>query len=364
MASAVYRYLRNFLYPPDLQATPPQTLRHLLQWLLLLRVIILSVLLGISIILQTRTHSILIPPLAYVAYFIAAVYLFTIISALILRVLKDYRRFALTQTVGDVLLAACIVYATGGSQSIFTIIYFLPIISGAFILLRLGGLLMASIATISYGFILLLELLYHHWFLEGLFVPLHDPILAMHFFAIHGSVFFIFAIICIIVFERMRRTESALFQSNLDYDRLARIYKQVFDDITTGIVTVDGQGRISTMNRAAERICGYGAQETEGIAFDRIFTGFAAEQGGQQLRLLAEINKRDGNRIPVGYSWTKLNLPPGREDCRVYTMQDLSEIRAMEKQIQQAEKMATFGGMAAGIAHEFRNPLAAVSGAP
>ena len=355
--------IKKFLYPPGLQATPAKTMRTLLQWLFFLRVIILSILLGISLILQTKTHAIIIPPLEYVTYFIAAVYLFTIVSALIMRLLKDYWRFALAQIISDALLAACIVYATGGSQSIFTIIYFLPIVSGSFIMLRLGGLLMAAISTITYGFILMIELLYDHWFLKDLYSPLNDVIVAMHFFAVHGIVFFAVAFICVMVFERMRRTETALFQSNLDYDRLARIYKQVFDDITTGIVTVDARGNISTMNRAAERICGYQSSETVGLAFDRFFTNFDSGSGGKQRRLQAEITKRDGSIIPVGYSWAKLNLPEESTACRVYTMQDLSEIRDMEQQVKQAEKMATIGGMAAGIAHEFRNPLAAVSGA-
>jgi len=359
----MYRLIKNLLYQPGLQTTPPETMRTLLQRLLFLRIIILSILLGTSVILQTKTHAIIIPRLEYVAYFIAAVYLFTIVSVLVLRLIKDYWRFALTQIVSDALLVACIVYATGGSQSIFTILYFLPIVSGSFVLLRLGGLLMAAISTITYGFILLIELLYDHWFLKNLYTPLTDVYVAMHFFAIHGIIFFTVAILCVVVFERMRRTESALFQSNLDYDRLARIYKQVFDDIATGIVTVDARGNISTMNRAAERICGYLPGETAGIGFDKIFTNFDSGSGGKQQRLLAEITKRDGHMIPVGYSWAKLNMPEEGTDCRVYTMQDLSEIRAMEKQIKQAEKMATIGGMAAGIAHEFRNPLAAVSGA-
>jgi two-component system sensor histidine kinase PilS (NtrC family) len=312
------RYFKKILYNPEVQATPPATMRTLLQWLFFLRVIILTILLGISVILQTKTHAISIPPLEYVAYFIAAVYLFTIISALILHLLKNYWRFALTQIVCDALLAACIVYATGGSQSIFTIIYFLPIVSGAFILRRLGGLLMAAISTMSYGFILLLELLYDHWFLQDLLDPLRNVFVAMHFFAIHGIVFFVVAILCVIVFERMHRTESALFQSTLNYDRLTRIYKQVFDDITTGIVTVDAQGNISTMNRAAERICGYQARETEGVRFEKIFTDFDAGRGGHQLRRLAEITKRDGSKIPVGYSWAKLNLPStGNDDSLV-----------------------------------------------
>jgi two-component system sensor histidine kinase PilS (NtrC family) len=352
----------RFFNPPGFREITREALRNYLQWLLFLRVIIVSILLGISVILQTKTHALLIPPLPQVAYFIAAIYLLTILSALALKFVSDYRRFAIFQTVSDVMMAAFIVYATGGSQSIFTITYFLPIVSGAFILLRLGGLLMAAISTISYGFLLLVEFLYGHLFLKGLTSPLSDPFVAMHFFAIHGIVFFITSGLCVLVFERMRRTESALFQSNIDYDRLYLLYKQVFDDISTGIVTVDAAGNISSINHSAELICGYSARELIGQRFEQIFPGFIHHSDDNLLRQLAEISKQDGSKIPVGYSWAKLNMPD-YEDCRVYTMQDLSRIRAMEKQIKQAEKLATIGGMAAGIAHEFRNPLAAISGA-
>ncbi len=352
----------KFFYPPDVRPIPRETMRTLLQWLLILRVIIVSILLGISIILQTKTQALLIPPLHYVIYFIAGIYGFTIISALALKFSNNFRRFAIAQTVSDALIAAFIVYASGGSQSIFTVTYFLPIVGGSFILLRLGGLMMAAISTISYGFLLLIEFLYGHLFLRGLTSPLADPFVAMHFFAIHGIVFFITAWLCVVVFERMRRTESALFQSTIDYDRLSLLYKQVFDDISTGIVTVDAAGKISSINHSAEIICGYPARELVGKLFDQIFPGFVHHSDAHLLRQLAEIRKQDGSKIPVGYSWAKLNMPD-YEDCRVYTMQDLSRIRAMEKQIKQAEKMATIGGMAAGIAHEFRNPLAAISGA-
>ncbi|NTV15544.1 MAG: PAS domain S-box protein [Desulfobulbaceae bacterium] len=352
----------KFFNPPDVRPIPRETMVILLQWLLLLRVIIVSILLGISILLQTKTQALLVPPLHYVVYFIVGIYLLTILSALVLKFTQNYHRFAIAQTVSDALMAACIVYATGGSQSIFTVTYFLPIVGGSFILLRLGGLLMAAVATISYGFLILVEFLHGHLYIFGLASPLSDPFVAMHFFAIHGIVFFITAWLCVIVFERMRRTESALFQSNIDYDRLYLLYKQVFDDISTGIVTVDAGGYISSINPSAEVICGYSAQELIGQCFEEIFPGFIHHSEKNQLRQLAEIRKRDGQTIPVGYSWGKLNLP-NHEDCRVYTMQDLSQIRAMEKQVKQVEKMATIGGMAAGIAHEFRNPLAAISGA-
>jgi two-component system sensor histidine kinase PilS (NtrC family) len=341
---------------------PPATLKFLLQWYLFLRVLFLTVLLGLSVLLQTKSHILIIPPITHAAYFISGVYLFTIISALTLRVIDNYRAFTLLQTVCDTLLVGVIVYATGASQSIFTIIYFLPILAGSFLLLRLGGLLIASVSTMSYGLILFVELFYRPLPFTSFESHLDDVIVAMHFFAIHGLVFFSIAILSLIIFERMRLTESALSQSTLNYDRLQILYKQIFDDITTGIITVDNKNIITSFNQAAEQISGYPGSATLGKQIYDFFPGFRdAEE--RDIRQTTELIRKNGSSLPVGYSWARLNMPGEDEDSRVYTMQDLTRIRDMEKKVKQAEKMAIIGGMAAGIAHEFRNPLAAISGA-
>jgi two-component system sensor histidine kinase PilS (NtrC family) len=353
--------LQNTFYGviPEIPAT---TIKNQLQWYLFLRVLILTMLLGISVILQTKSHDLAIPTISYTAYFIAGIYLFTIASALLLKIVGNYARFALLQTVVDALLVGVIVYVTGCSQSIFTILYFLPILAASFLLLRLGGLLIASVSTMSYGFLLMVELLYDPLPFINTNSKLDDITVAMHYFAVHGLIFFILGILGFIIFERMRRTESALSRTTLNYDRLEILYRQIFEDITTGIITVDDVGKITSFNQAAARISGYQDFEVYGRMFYELFPGFRGTDK-HTFRQTTELRKKDGTTIPIGFSWAKLNMPGEYGDCRAYTIQDLSKIKAMEQLVKQAEKMATIGGMAAGIAHEFRNPLAAISGA-
>ncbi|MBU0482001.1 MAG: PAS domain S-box protein [Proteobacteria bacterium] len=344
-------------------ATPPKDLlKNHIQWLLFLRVLILTILLGISVLLQTKTHDLIIPSINVIALFIAGVYLYTILSALILKGINNYRGFALLQLVSDALLLSCIVFATGGSQSIFTLLYLFPILAGGYLLLRLGGLLMAAVCTINYGFIILVELLYQPWLWTGIDNPVENIIVAMHFFAVHGIVFFLISGLSIVIFERMWKTEKALTESTLNYDRLEILYRQVFDDITTGIITTDEEDRITSFNNASEIISGFRREEVLNKAISDLLPDLKHEIESS-LRQVTELTKKDSTRIPIGYSWSKLKIPGGQGNGRVYTMQDLSRIRDMEKQVKQAEKMATIGEMAAGIAHEFRNPLAAISGA-
>ena len=345
----------------DISEIPSLTTKNQLQWYLFLRVLILTILLGIGVILQTKAHNLSIPPINYTAYFIAAVYFFTIVSALLLKVVTNYKQFALIQTIVDALLVGVIVYATGCSQSIFTILYFLPILTGSFLLLRLGGLLIASVSTMSYGYILAIELLYDPLPFINTNSALDGIVMAMHYFAIHGLIFFILGVLSFIIFERMHSTESALSQTTLNYDRLQILYRQIFADISTGIITVNDGGEITSFNQAAGQISGYKDFEVCDKIFYELFPGFR-DVDNHRFRQSTELRKKDGSTIPIGFSWAKLNMPGEHGDCRVYTMQDLSRIKDMEKQVKQAEKMATIGEMAAVIAHEFRNPLAAISG--
>jgi len=339
-------------------------LKKQIQWLLFLRVLFLSLMLGISVLLQTKAPSIFLPPLHYLAYFIAGLYLFTILSALAVRMIQCYSRFGYMQITLDTLLVTLLVFSTGGSQSVFTVVYFFPIVMGAFMLFRRGSLLFAALSTLLFGALLLVE----YGGYASRFVPaypsqLNNLQMLLHSFTIYSLTFFLVAILSSMLSTRLQKTEAELFQTAIDYDRLSFLYKQIFDDINTGIITVDAENRVTSFNRAAEVITGYRSGEILGQELPRAFPGLETPLLHDGRRHTAAIPRKNGETIPVGYSCSRLNAPDSNESGYVYTLQDLSQIKKMEAQVQQAEKMATIGEMAAGIAHELRNPLAAISGA-
>ena len=338
-------------------------LKKQIRWLLFFRVLFLSLMLGISAFLQTEERQIFLPALHYIAYFIAGIYLLTIASALVLRRIQCYGRFGYLQIFLDCVLVTLLVFFTGGSQSVFLVVYFFPIVMGAFMLFQRGGLLFAAICTLFHGTLLLLE-----YYGIASRSPLQEasPLVSLnivlHYFSIHGLTFFLVAILSARLSVRLQKTEAELFRTVHDYDRLSFLYKQIFDDISTGIITVDEENRITSFNRAAELITGYSATEMLNRHINEKFSDLQPV-AAEAERPVISIARKDGEVIPLGYSWAKLNMPDNRGNCRVYTLQDLSRIREMEARVQQAEKMATIGEMAAGIAHELRNPLAAISGA-
>lgn len=354
-----FRKLCSSSRSPD---TGDYLLKKQISWVLFLRVIILSLLLGISLLLQTKSHEVILPPLRYVTFFIVGIYLFTLCSVFVLRLITCYRQFAYVQIISDCLFTTCLIVFTGGSQSIFTIIFFFPILSSAVLLFRRGALLMAALSTCFYGGVLYAEYL---GALASLFgyhaTPLTSIQLAMHYFSVPGVTFFLVAILGSVLSERLQRAEAELTRTSQDLDRLALLYKQIFDDIATGIITVDTEGRITSFNRSAGIITGYAAVDVLGKKIRKTFPELTTNT--DSMRPMTYLTKKQGEKIPVGYSWTKLNMPGNSDNSRVFTMQDLSRIKKMEEQVRQAEKMAAIGEMAAGIAHEFRNPLAAISGA-
>ncbi|RUM35756.1 MAG: hypothetical protein DSY57_06580 [Desulfobulbus sp.] len=86
-------------------------------------------------------------------------------------------------------------------------------------------------------------------------------------------------------------------------------------------------------------------------------------------RRVVDLQRKDGSMIRSGYSFSPLNLPSDPtsikvepDSCKVITLQDISAVEKMEKRVREAEKMAAIGELSASIAHDFRNPLAAISG--
>ncbi len=353
----------NTLIPqPDVRPASEASYRHQLRWYLFLRIVIVSILLGTTFLLQTTDKGIITPPAQYINYFIAGVYLFTIGSVLLLKKTTNFKLFALIQIIIDTALIALLVFFSGGSKSIFVTIYFFPIVAASFILLRKGGLAVAALSTFSYGAILVLEFLGYHpeFFYNFWYQPLDDIKVVLNYFSIHGLVFFMVAILSTMLSERLRKTEKALSQTTLRFDQLSVLYKQIFDDINTGIITIDKENRITSFNRASETITGYTPKEILGLNLKDKFADLNI--GDENYQPSTMLTRKNGDKIPVGISSARLNFPGDSGEYEVITLQNLSEIKKMEEQVHQAEKMAAIGEMAASVAHEFRNPLAAISG--
>ena len=359
---------------PFIRLTPmynntDQLRRHIL-WLLLIRIILFTLLIGITVVFSSLGTQVILPPDIHILAFVAILFIFSIGSSAILQKHGlNLRRFGLIQLLADTLFAAILVYGTGCSQSIFTPVFILPVIAGGLIMYRKGGLISAAAATLLYGAVLFSEYrgIVPAYMTTAGWVPIHSILDVTNLFAIYGVTFFIIALLSGSLAARLQSTEEALTRTSVEFDRLSILYKQIFDDIATGIITVDEQGRITSYNAAAGRITGFTPEEAVGRVLSDLFPTLTLKKNS--IRQVVDLKKKDGTVIRAGYSFSPLNFPsvPNSEknapdSCKVITIQDISEVEKMEKRVRKAEKMAAIGELSASIAHDFRNPLAAISG--
>ncbi|BCL60202.1 PAS domain-containing sensor histidine kinase [Desulfomarina profundi] len=346
-----------------------QILRTQLLWMLLLRVILYTFLLGISLIFQGDQFDVITLPQNILTLLLLFIYLTTIFSAFHLLVFQgNLRKFGIIQNLLDTFFASVLIFLSGSSNSIFTSVYFFPIISGGLILPRKGGLFAAAAASLQYGLLLILETqgLYPRYLLEFIsFVP-SAPLMILNHFAVHGLTFFLAALLSALFGLRLRSTEDALTESIQKYDQLTILYKQVFDNITTGILTLDRRNRITSANNAIKKITGHPPEKLIGEKLYSLFPDL--DLSHPNLRNTINFVRSDGKKVRIGYSHMpihdagKMTDRRDNDHSKIITLQDISEIERLEKQVRQAEKLAAIGMMSASIAHDFHNPLTAISG--
>ena len=348
-------------------------MKQQLLWMLLLRVILYTLLLGISFLLQDDRFEVITLPPNLLVIFILFIYLFTIGSAfLLISAEGDHRRFGFIQSLADTVFAALLVYLSGSSHSIFTSTFFFPIIAAGLLLPVKGGLIAAAASTLLYGIILGVE--YTHFLPSYLeFHQLEGPnsiLVSINHFAVRGLTFFLAAMVSSIFGIRLKTAIDELSSTQQDFDRLSRLYKKIFDNISTGIITVNGVGTITSANNATSMITGLSQRELIGKKLLTLFP--LIDLSDPSPRMACDFERPDSERIRIGYAqatlkgtdhnpYFRINVHP-EEDITIITLKDISEIERLEAQMRQAEKLAALGMMSASIAHDFRNPLTAISG--
>lgn len=171
--------------------------------------------------------------------------------------------------------------------------------------------------------------------------------------------------------ERQSRSDVRLKAANQSLATLRALHERIVESIRSGLVTTDLQGRIYSFNAAAVEITGYDEVDVRGqdasIFFGEIKEISADSMGTERAgeaspRFEADCLTADGLRLRLGFSISPLFSENGDTTGTVITFQDLTHIRALEETSRRQDRLAAIGRMAASIAHEIRNPLAAMRG--
>ncbi len=335
-----------------------EDLYNKLKMLMIVRVVLVTVLLGSSALLQIGYgKNIKVPSLLYSLIFIT--YLLNAIYAFLLPRINNLRAFAFLQIIGDLFFETSLIYITGGAESGFSFTYILSIISASMLLYRRGSYTTAAMSSILYGS--LIDLQYYHVipsFTTGILTPKET------FYNVFLNIvaFFLVSFLSSTLSEKLKKKDSDLFE-------LQTFNECVAQSMSSGLVTTDLNGRITSFNRAAEEITGYTFQEVIGRLWYNVFDlkelrDFFEEIGRRKTpyRFDAEVLRKDSIKVVLGMTVSPLKNEKKETTGVIGIFQDITRIKELEDEMKKKDRLAMVGEMAAGMAHEVRNPLASLIG--
>ncbi|MBI4389653.1 MAG: PAS domain-containing protein, partial [Nitrospinae bacterium] len=303
---------------------------------------------------------------------IGAAFFLSMIYALLLKQGRNLFLVASVQVAGDLSVVGGVVYSTGGIESPLSFLYSLAIIATSVMLPRAATYLAASVASISYG--LLIDLEYYnvidpvYFFIKS---RVYDGGYVFYIIFINIASFYSVAFLSSLLSHRLRLIKEELAVTSSDLKELQVFHRNVVQNMGNGLLTTGLDGKITSMNPAAEEIAGQSIRESLGKPCHLLLPlagleKFFAENTEARLPKVieGECVVKGGKPIFVRIKISRLIEDRETAQAKGYicVFEDLTEIRNMEKKIAQTEQLAALGRFSAGLAHEIRNPLASLSG--
>jgi len=275
----------------------------------------------------------------------------------------------------EISIESGIIYATGNVHSSFSALFILTIVSAALVYRLVGTLLVASLVSMAYAFIIWLGLsstVRPDISMKALRTIFSAQDSVFYSIFLHILIFYLVAFISGYLAERLKSqgrqlaaTSRALRRARLETDDILR-------HLNSGLLTIDSQGYIVYFNHAAERILGYREEEVKGLRCEEAFSermphlvtalldglNHCTEHPRQEVM----IRNKDGTSLPLGLSTSILTEESQTLRGVIAIFSDLTEAKRLEAKVRTADRLAAIGELSASIAHEIRNPLASISG--
>lgn len=330
-----------------------------------LRVAAVTLFLGLSISFQVESGE---RVLTFSAL-IVTTYGLTILYALALTRLTSLRAltsFAYAQLGMDLLLETFLVVRTSGVESPFSVFYAITVTLASLTLGRGGGLATSGLSVLLFGVVTNVQFygIVVQWLPRTrLGLPETIETLVAHVLALIAV-----GVLSGHLAEQLRKKDQTLAEKERGLSRLQAFHENVLESLSSGVFTTDSAGLITSFNRAAQEITGQTLDQVRQRPWGEVFTwnqqdlfGVDAMSLSTPHRFETEGERADGSRLVLGMTLSPLT-ETGQRTGLVGVFQDLTPMRVMEEEMQRREWLARIGEMSAGMAHEIRNPLAALAG--
>ena len=328
---------------------------------IIIRPIIVTVVLAPEIYFRKNEPFSLVLPIFLV---VLTAYFASVIFYLILKTGKRGTVFDFSQTIIDTIIIASIVNFTGGINSPYVLLYFLNIFEGSLFLCPSASFTITTIISVS------LIAMCVVWMNHNL-----SPKLNSHIFNIEIIQYFWKTFIYILSFylittfisyfkERFQAGSRALEEVRMTTD-------DILENINSGIITIDGSGRIKHFNPAAKSILTIDRNKIIDSLYEDVFpprlkkfSDYIANYSPKDnVPKKLEIIDKNGKKLPVMVHISTMKRKDVDYPGLLINIIDLTEEERIQQRLRNTDRMKTALELSAGIAHEIRNPLTSIQGA-
>jgi two-component system sensor histidine kinase PilS (NtrC family) len=330
--------------------------RTWLAWLVKVRIIIITFLLGIGLVILRLTRTNIEQSLfvsVILLWYTLAVFFVALYS------LSDAKLQARIQVLTDLALSTLLVYVTGGIDTSFNFLYPLVIIVASILLPRWWAYLAASLSFIGFGAVL--ELTYFQ-VIRSYSITRPDLKSLQAVILINLFAYLAIAYLSSNLSQKLRQVDVELQDKSGALEHLQVRHENIVHSMRGGLITTGLDGRVTLINLPGQKLLERRGQDVFGMRVEEIFLDRLPNVNSSSVTGEVRSRTPSGAEKTFGVTVSPLTQPDRTAIGYVYTFDDLTDIRRLEREIRMRDRLSAVGRMAAGIAHEIRNPLSSIAG--